>query len=135
MKNRSTPESLTDPQTLVKLAGLYDIYGELIKENSRDIFADYVLENLSLSEIAEDRGISRQGVYDSVVRTAKKLEEFEKKLGLHDRFEKIETELSSAEDKLEKLEEAMTNSDSATQEQTKLLTQMKTFIKNIRDFM
>ena len=80
MKNRSTPESLTDPQTLVKLAGLYDIYGELIKENSRDIFADYVLENLSLSEIAEDRGISRQGVYDSVVRTAKKLEEFEEKV-------------------------------------------------------
>ncbi len=135
MKNRSTPESLTDPQTLVKLAGLYDIYGELIKENSRDIFADYVLENLSLSEIAEDRGISRQGVYDSVVRTAKKLEEFEEKLGLHDRFEKIETELSAAEDKLEKLEEAMTDSDSATQEQTKLLKQMKISIKNIRDFM
>ena len=134
MKNRSTPESLTDPQTLVKLAGLYDIYGELIKENSRDIFADYVLENLSLSEIAEDRGISRQGVYDSVVRTAKKLEEFEKKLGLHDRYEKLEAETEIVGEKLEKLIEMMDNDD-ASDEQMKLLSEIKRAVKSIRDVM
>ena len=134
MKNRSTPESLTDPQTLVKLAGLYDIYGELIKENSRDIFADYVLENLSLSEIAEDRGISRQGVYDSVVRTAKKLEEFEKKLGLHDRYEKLEAETEIVGEKLEKLIEMMDNDD-ASDEQKKLLSEIKRDVKSIQDVM
>ena len=134
MKNRSTPESLTDPQTLVKLAGLYDIYGELIKENSRDIFADYVLENLSLSEIAEDRGISRQGVYDSVVRTAKKLEEFEKKLGLHDRYEKLEVETEIVGEKLEKLIEMMDNDD-ASDERMKLLAEIKRAVKSIRDVM
>ena len=134
MKNRSTPESLTDPQTLVKLAGLYDIYGELIKENSRDIFADYVLENLSLSEIAEDRGISRQGVYDSVVRTAKKLEIFEEKLGLHDRYEKLEAETEIVGEKLEKLIEIMDNDD-ASDEQKKLLSEIKRAVKSIRDVM
>ena len=134
MKNRSTPESLTDPQTLVKLAGLYDIYGELIKENSRDIFADYVLENLSLSEIAEDRGISRQGVYDSVVCTAKKLEEFEKKLGLHDRYEKLEAKTEIVGEKLEKLIEMMDNDD-ASDEQMKLLSEIKRAVKSIRDVM
>ncbi len=134
MKNRSTPESLTDPQTLVKLAGLYDIYGELIKENSRDIFADYVLENLSLSEIAEDRGISRQGVYDSVVRTAKKLEEFEEKLGLHGRYEKLEAETEIVGEKLEKLIEMMDNDD-ASDEQMKLLSEIKRDVKSIRDVM
>ena len=134
MKNRSTPESLTDLRTLVKLAGLYDIYGELIKENSRDIFADYVLENLSLSEIAEDRGISRQGVYDSVVRTAKKLEEFEEKLGLHDRYEKLEAETEIVGEKLEKLIEMMDNDD-ASDEQMKLLSEIKRDVKSIRDVM
>lgn len=45
---------------------LYDFYGSLLKENNRIIFEDYVLNDLSLSEIAEEHGISRQGIHDAI---------------------------------------------------------------------
>ncbi|MCR4605856.1 MAG: DNA-binding protein [Eubacterium sp.] len=97
MKNASTPESLTDPQLLVDLARLYDTYGELLKKNQRDIFTDYVLENLSLSEIAEQRGISRQGVYDAIVRTRKKLIGYEESLKLLEKTDKLEDSIERVE--------------------------------------
>lgn len=74
---------------LYELSLLYDFYGELLKEHHRQMFEDYVLNNYSLGEIAQERGISRQGVYDSVKRTSRQLEEYEKKLGLLGKFQKI----------------------------------------------
>lgn len=74
---------------LYELSLLYDFYGELLKEHHRQMFEDYVLNNYSLGEIAQERGISRQGVYDSVKRTSLQLEEYEKKLGLLGKFQKI----------------------------------------------
>lgn len=71
---------------LYELSLLYDFYGELLKESHKQMFEDYVLNNFSLSEIAEERGISRQGVHDSVKRTSKQLLEYEKKLGLLEKF-------------------------------------------------
>lgn len=47
----------------------------------------YHEENLSLAEIAEEKGISRQGVYDSLKKAEKSLEEYEKALGLIERFQ------------------------------------------------
>lgn len=71
---------------LYELSLLYDFYGELLKENHRQMFEDYVLNNYSLGEIAEQRGISRQGVHDSVKRTSRQLEKYEEKLGLLEKF-------------------------------------------------
>ena len=75
---------------LYELSLLYDFYGELLKENHKQMFEDYILNNFSLSEIAEERGISRQGVHDSVKRTSRQLLEYEKKLGLLEKFRRIE---------------------------------------------
>ena len=61
---------------------LFDFYGELLNENNKSIYADYVLNDLSLSEIASLRGISRQGIHDTIKRTTKKLYEYEGKLHL-----------------------------------------------------
>ena len=47
---------------------LYDFYGELLTEHQRDIYEEFVLDDLSLSEIAQEEGISRQGVHDLVKR-------------------------------------------------------------------
>ncbi|MCR5641654.1 MAG: putative DNA-binding protein [Lachnospiraceae bacterium] len=65
---------------------LYDFYGELLNEHQRSIFESYVFEDLSLAEIAEAQGISRQGVHDLIRRCTKTLEDYESRLHLIDKF-------------------------------------------------
>lgn len=72
---------------IVELSLLFDFYGELLKDHKKQIFEDYILNDLSLSEIAEEQGISRQGVYDLVKRCSKELMEYENKLKLIEKFE------------------------------------------------
>ncbi len=73
-------------ETKIELAYLYDFYGELLNEHQRQIYEDFVLNDLSLGEIALDEGISRQAVHDMVKRTSKKLMEYEKSLHLVEKF-------------------------------------------------
>ena len=65
---------------------LFDFYGELLTERQKQIFSEVVMDDLSLSEVAEEYGISRQGVHDMVRRCGKILEGYEAKLGLVHRF-------------------------------------------------
>ncbi len=67
---------------------LYDFYGELLTDHQRSVYEDVVLNDLSLGEIAEERGISRQGVHDLVRRCDRILALYEKKLHLVERFRK-----------------------------------------------
>ena len=60
-------------EKIVEQAMLYDFYGELLNDHQKSIFEEYVLDNFSLSEIAEEHGISRQGVHDMIKRTDKTL--------------------------------------------------------------
>ena len=71
----------------MELSLLYDFYGALLKENQRRMFEASVLEDYNYAEIAEDEGITRQGVYDADKRTSKLLRGYEEKLGLVARFE------------------------------------------------
>ncbi len=73
---------------------LYDFYGELLTEHQRDIFEDFVLNDLSLSEIAREEGISRQGVHDLVKRCDRILEGYEEKLHLLERFLKTKEKVT-----------------------------------------
>ena len=59
---------------------LIDTYGELVTKNQMDILIDYYFQDISLGEIAENRGISRQAVHDSVVKAVDKLKNFESSL-------------------------------------------------------
>ena len=61
---------------------LYDFYGELLTERQQQVYESVVLEDFSLSEVAEELGISRQGVHDMIRRCNHTLEEYEKKLHL-----------------------------------------------------
>lgn len=70
----------------MKQSLLYDFYGDLLTEHQKDIFEAYVLENLSLGEIAADTGISRQGVHDTIRRCNMLLAGYEEKLKLVERF-------------------------------------------------
>ena len=68
----------------VELSILYDFYGALLKENQQRMFEACILEDYNFTEIAQEEGISRQGVYDST----KQLREYEGRLGLVEKFEK-----------------------------------------------
>ena len=67
-------------------AYLYDFYGELLKERQRRIYEDFIFNDLSLGEIAQEEGISRQGVHDMVKRCTKVLEGYEQRLHLVQKF-------------------------------------------------
>jgi len=65
-----------------------DFYGNLLTPRMRDLLEMYIFDDLSLGEIADSEGISRQGVHDSIKRAIKQLDEYEAKLQLIERFKK-----------------------------------------------
>ena len=65
---------------------LYDFYGELLTARQQQVYESVVLEDYSLSEVAEDLGISRQGVHDMIKRCNHTLEEYESRLHLVEKF-------------------------------------------------
>lgn len=67
---------------------LFDYYGNLLKDNQANIIDLYYNQDYSLSEIAEEMNISRQGVYDALKRAEKNLVEYEDKIKLHDKYVK-----------------------------------------------
>ena len=74
---------------------LFDFYGEILTDKQQDVIDYYYNEDLSLAEISEHLGITRQGVRDSIKRAEATLLEMEEKLGLAKRFREIQTGLSS----------------------------------------
>ena len=65
---------------------LYDFYGELLTKRQQQIYESVVLEDYSLSEVAEELNISRQGVHDMIKRCNHTLEEYESRLHLVEKF-------------------------------------------------
>jgi len=80
----------------LQMTMLLDFYGELLTEKQREYYDLYHNEDLSLSEIAENVGITRQGVHDIIVRAENTLLETERKTGLIKRFSELQAELSKA---------------------------------------
>ena len=84
-------DSVRDTDQLEKIykqTMLFDFYGELLTEHQKQVYEDAVYNDLSLSEIAETYGISRQGVHDLIKRCDKLLQGYEDKLHLIERFGK-----------------------------------------------
>ena len=73
----------------VEITILYDFYGDVLTEKQRDFLNYYYNDDLSLSEIAENEGITRQGVRDAIKRAEAQLYEMEEKLGFAAKFEHI----------------------------------------------
>ena len=76
-------------EEVVEGSYLFDFYGELLTEHQRSIYQSFVFENYSLSEIASEQGISRQGVHDLIKRCDKLLISYEDKLHLVERFQRL----------------------------------------------
>lgn len=88
---------------------LYDFYGELLTKHQKKIYEEFVLEDLSLSEIAQEEGISRQGVHDLIKRCNKTLEEYEQKLHLVEKFLSIKEKVHQINELLEPDEKNQTD--------------------------
>lgn len=91
-------------QDKARICVLYDFYGELLPAAVSVLIDYYYNDDLSLSEIAENIDISRQGVRDGIMRGTKLLEEYEQKLGLYKKYKennetvtKIGAELDGAD--------------------------------------
>ncbi|MBU5626964.1 YlxM family DNA-binding protein [Oscillibacter sp. MSJ-2] len=80
-----------------RMTMLFDFYGELLTDRQKEFFDLYYNEDLSLSEIAENAGISRQGVRDVIVRAEAYMTEIEDKTGLIRRFLQMRQHLEAIE--------------------------------------
>ena len=69
-------------EKIVRQGMLFDLYGELLTDHQREIYGLLVNDDMSLSELAEQYGISRQGVHDLIRRCDRQLEGYEEKLHL-----------------------------------------------------
>ena len=77
----------------LEISLLLDFYGEMLTEKQRDMVDYYYNDDLSLSEIAENEGITRQGVRDSIKRAEAQMLEMEERLGLARRFRKMAADI------------------------------------------
>lgn len=80
---------------------LFDFYGDLLTDRQKEFYDLYYNEDLSLAEIAENYGITRQGVRDVIVRAEEILTDVEDKTGIIRRFHKMQEYIKVVEDSLD----------------------------------
>ena len=86
---------MSDLDNREKAIELYDCYGMLLTKTQQEFFSSYYLFDLSLSEIAEEKKISRSAVNDALSKALKKLNEYESKLHLLEKNKSIREILDS----------------------------------------
>lgn len=108
---------------------LNDFYGQLLTEKQQQIMAFYHEENLSLAEIAEELGISRQAVHDALKKAERALAIYEQKLGLVEKF----VNTNSAIAQIDKSIDEIIKINNENKELTKKLEDIKTIINELED--
>lgn len=107
---------------------LYDFYGELLTEHQRTVYEDAVYNDMSLSEIAEEYGISRQGVHDLLKRCDKILLAYEEKLNLVKKFSEAKDKIAQLVELTKDLE--LTELDTDAREKVVNIRQISTELMN-----
>lgn len=118
-------------EKIVEYALLYDFYGTLLTEHQQKIYEDYVYQNYSIGEIAEEAGISRQGVHDLIKRCNRILEGYEEKLMLLSKFSDTKKKVNE----ISRLIKVCLNQDTAGKKeaQRKILFQIEHISDEILD--
>lgn len=114
--NRGSENKDERIQKFLEINLLYDFYGKLLTKRQSEFIELYYNHDLSLSEIAEQYSISRQGVYDILKRAEKILENYEKKLGLVEKFQLQKQKLSKLYKMLVKLQNVIEEKEKALEE-------------------
>lgn len=89
----------------LRISLLFDFYGEMLTENQKEAIDFYYNQDLSLAEIAQHSGITRQGVRDAIKRAERQLLDCEGKLGLLERFREIQAGLDGIKQHVQVLRE------------------------------
>ncbi len=84
----------------IKYARLLDFYGNLLSKTQLAVMEDYLNNDITLSEVAENRNITRQAVKDMVSKVEKKLDEYEEKLGFLKKISALEAEIQKLKKEL-----------------------------------
>lgn len=113
---------------IAEMALLFDFYGPLLTDKQAKIWDLYYQMDFSLSEIAEQEGISRQAVHDLLKRTEKILEDYEQKLRLISRFLKEREKFANIEAILENVTKDDFSTDSAWKRQQDINTRIRDII-------
>ena len=87
-----------------RMTMVFDFYGEVLTPRQKEFFDLYYNEDLSLAEIAENYGISRQGVRDVIVRAEAIMTDLEDKTGLMKRFMLMQQQVQAILDAAEKIQ-------------------------------
>ena len=90
-----------------RMAMLFDFYGDVLTDRQKEFYDLYYNEDLSLSEIAENYGISRQGVRDVIVRAEAAMEDIEEKTHIIRRFNQNKKEIAGIEEAADRLLKAI----------------------------
>jgi predicted DNA-binding protein YlxM (UPF0122 family) len=77
---------------IIEQGMLYDFYGDLLTAHQKEIYEDLVYNDMSLNEIAQEYGISKQGVHDLIKRCTQTMQGYEDKLHMIRRFEAIKAQ-------------------------------------------
>ena len=113
---------------IARKALLFDFYGELLTEHQKKVYEDAVMNDYSLSELAEEYGVSRQGIHDLLKRCDGILEGYESKLGLIERFTSLKNAAGDMQKDLDALKVATTKA-----ERNKLIDALKDRISSIEN--
>jgi predicted DNA-binding protein YlxM (UPF0122 family) len=89
----------------LEISLLLDFYGEMLTEKQREVIEYYYNDDLSLAEIADNQGITRQGVRDSIKRAEYQLLEMEERLGLAQRFREMRNGLEQIQEAARQIQE------------------------------
>jgi len=119
-------------EKMVRAGLLYDFYGGLLTDKQRQAMELYYFENWSLAEIAASEGVSRQAIYDLIHRSARTIEEYERKLGLLDRFQKQQQVLAGIQQKITRIIAGQPHNNSHFQELAEIEQQITGLIENIK---
>ena len=77
---------------------LFDYYSVLFSNKQKAYFEDYYFNNLSLSEMSENIGVSRNAIHKSIKLIEKKLVDYEEKIGLYEKSKKLEIIIEKIDD-------------------------------------
>ncbi len=116
-----------------EIAMLYDFYGELLTPRQKEVLQYYYEENYSLSETAEELGVSRQAVHDTIRKAEKALRNYEQKLGLVERFRRTEADMERAVNELDRIIVQLTDKSAASTVNTECATFDNKIIEKLND--
>ena len=112
-------------ENAIKFSVLLELYGGLLTEKQYELLDDYYNQDLGLSEIAENLGITRQAVRDNLKKGENNLVQFDEKLGL---LEKTQTQKQKLDKICDEMEELKKNLDNEQKDKlTKIMQKLKEF--------